>query len=200
MKERELFLAALEGDLESVKSLCSDPAVNVNWQNEDGTTALYRACQNGHSFIVEHLLAHAKIDPNLGSNEGISPLLVACENGHKEVVSVMLADPRVDPNKPRNDQTTPLWIACQNGHLVVVQLLLASGRKIDTKRRSAFNKKTAAEQGRAMGKELRDADEAEEDFQRKKTFGPKCADLIDKYEKNSNVVRARLRRDLGLPG
>jgi len=191
-------------NLEEVKSLCSDPAVNVNWQSEDGFTALSCACHNGHSLVVEHLLAHPKIDPNLSGNEGATPILVACEKGHKEVVSVMLADPRVDPNRPKKTLSTPLWFACQNDHLVVVQLLLASGREIDTKMISTYNDRTAAEQGRAMEESDEedddDEDDEDEDDRRGKIFGPKCADLIDEYEKDADGVRTRLRRELGLPG
>jgi len=196
-KDEQLSSAARKGNLEKVLSLCSDPAVNVNWQNEKGLTALYRACQNGYPLIVEHLLAHPKIDPNLAKHTGATPLFIACQNGHKEVVSVMLADPRVDPNKPWND-ITPLWFACQEGHFVVVQHLLASGREIDTKMVSTFNNNTAAEQGR---REVpRGANDSEGDFQRKKTNGPKCADLVDEYEKDPDGVRTRLRGELGLPG
>jgi len=201
-KNERFHWAAFEGDLEEIKSLCSDPAVNVNWRDDDGYVALSCACLNGHSLVVEHLLAHPKIDPNLSNYEGTTPFLIACQNGLKEVISVMLADPRVDPNQPRNDQSTPLWYACQEGHLVAVQLLLASGRKIDTKMISTFNKKTAAEQGRVMGtRKTKPNDETEEVFQRRKTNGPKCADLVDEYEKNPDGVRTRLRRELlGLPG
>jgi len=113
----------------------------------------------------------------------------------------MLADQRVDPNKPDNDQCTPLWFACQNGHLAVVQLLLASGREIDTKMRSTFNKKTAAEHGRLVAtRNTKPENETEEVFQRSKIFGPQCADLVDEYEKDPDGVRTRLRKELGLPG
>jgi len=200
-KDEQLYCATLEGNLDKVKSLCSDPAVNVNWQNEDGTSALYRACQNGYHLIVEHLLARPKIDPNLAKHTEATPILIACDNGHKEVVSVMLADQRVDPNKPKKTLSTPLWFACQNGHLVVVQLLLASGREINTKMVSTFNNTTAAEQGRSMAtRKTKPENETEEVFQRKKTNGPKCADLVDEYEKDPSGVRTRLRRELGPPG
>jgi len=200
-KNEKLLSAALSGNLEEIKTLCSDPAVDVNWLDEDGFTPLFCACQEGHPLIVEHLLAHPKIDPNLSSNKGATPLLIACQNGHKEVVSMMLADPRVDPNKPFQDQSTPLWYACQNGHLAVVQLLLASGREIDTKMRSTFNKKTAAEHGRLVAtRKTKPKDETEEVFRGRKSNGPKCADLIDEYEKDPDGVRTRLRRELGLPG
>jgi len=200
-KDEQLFWAALSGNLKEVKSLCSDPAANVNWQNEQGFTALFCACQKGHSLVVEYLLARPRIDPNLANNEGATPLFIACYNGHKEVVSVMLADQRVDPNKPRNDQSTPLWFACQEGHLAVVQLLLASKRAINnTKRRSTFNNTTAAEQGRTMATRTKGDKDTEEVHERKKTNGPKCADLIDEHEKNPDGVRSRLRKELGLPG
>jgi len=200
-KNDELYWAAFNGNLENVKSLCSDPAVNVNWQSEDGFTALSYACLNGNSLIVEHLLAQPKIDPNLSSNKGTTPFSIACSKGHKEVVSVMLSDPRVDPNKPTNDQSTPLWVACQNAHLAVVRLLLASGREIDTKMISTFKNRTAAEQGRSVAsRKTKPENETEEDFQRTKVNGPQCADLVDEYEKNPDGVRTRLRRELGLPG
>ena len=202
-KDEQLYWAAFRGNLEEVKSLCSDPAVNVNWQSENGYTAFSCACHNGHSLVVEHLLAHPKIDPNLRLNKGTTPLFLACQNGHKEVVSMMLADPRVDPNKPDDDQSTPLWMACQEGYLAVV-LLLASGREIDTKMISTYNDRTAAEQGRAMEESDEedddDEDDEDEDDRRGKIFGPKCADLIDEYEKDADGVRTRLRRELGLPG
>jgi len=200
-KDEKLYRAALHGDLEKVKSLCSDPAVNVNWQDEYGYTALCGACQEGLSLIVEHLLAHPKIDPNLASNKGTTPFFIAIWKGHEEVVSLLLADPRIDPNQPWNDQSTPLWFACQNGHLEVVQLLLASGGEIDIKMRSTSHQTTAAEQGRWMSaRKKKPSGETEEVFQRTKTNGPKCADLIDEYEKNPDGVRTRLRKELGLPG
>ena len=199
-KDRQLHSAAHGGELEKVKTLCSDPDVNVNWQAENGVTALYVACYKGHRHVVEHLLTHPKIDPNLAANQGGTPFWIACCFGHKEVVSVMLADARVDPNKPNNSQATPLWFASQNGHLPVVQLLLASERDIDTKTKSVSNT-TAAQKARGLGGEVKKADnETEEVFQRRKKYCAAIADLIDSYEKDATRVRARLRRELGLPG
>ena len=130
-----------------------------------------------------------------------SPFLVACQNGHKEVALMLLADPRIDPNKPYNDQSTPLWLASHHGHLVVVQLLLASTREIDTRRRSTFKNRTAAEQGRAISaRATKRANEMEDDFQRRKTHGHLCATLIDEYERDPDGTRFRLRKELGLTG
>ena len=46
--EEQLYDAAFDGDLEEVTLLCSDPAINVNWQDERGFTPLSGACQEGH--------------------------------------------------------------------------------------------------------------------------------------------------------
>jgi len=81
---------------------------------------------------------------------------------------------------------------------VIVQHLLASGKEIDTEMRSTFNNKTAAEQGRGMGTAAKGADETEEAYERSKTNGPLCADLIDEYERDPVAVRHRLRRQPGL--
>ena len=131
-------------------------------------------------------------------NNEATPFLIACQEGHKEVVLLLLDDPRIDSNKPAYDQSTPLWIASQNGHLVVVQHLLASGREIDTERRSAYNNKTAAEHGRRIVP--RGPDDTDEDYYRKKTNGPLCADLIDEYEREPEHLHVfhRLRRQPGL--
>jgi len=144
------------------------------------------------------LLADPRIDPNKPKNDGTTPFFAACENGHKEVVSLLVADPRID-HKANINQTTRLWQASQNGHLAGVQHLLASEKEIDTTMRSAFNNQTAAEQGRAIGgRTTKEENETEEDFQRRRTNAPLCADLIDEYERDPVAVRHRLRRQPGL--
>jgi len=200
-KEEMLWQACTDGDLEVVKKLVDDPAVDVNWRDPDvGRTPFYRACFFGWTSVVEFLMRNPRIDPTEPQNEGATPFNIACQKAHQEVVSLLLADPRIDPNKPTNNQTTPLWQASQNGHLAVVQHLLASGREIDTKMKSTFNNRTAARQGRASGTATRGADESAEAYERGKTFGPLCADLIDEYEREPEHLRVfhRLRRQPGV--
>jgi len=177
--------------------LLADPRIDPNKPRDTGATPFFMACQNGHKEVVSLLLADPRIDPNKADDDnGATPFFIACQEGHKEVVSLLLADPRINPNKPTNDQSTPLWFASQNGHLEIVQHLLASGREIDTRRRSTFENRTAAEQGRAMGTANKEADEPEGIFQRKKTNSPLCADLIDEYESEPEHLRVlhQLRR------
>jgi len=168
---------------------------------DDGATPFFMASQNGHKEVISLLLADPRIDPNMPRDTGATPFFIVCQEGQKEVASLLLADPRIDPNMPLDDQSTPLWYASQNGHLVIVRLLLASGRDIDTSTRSTYIKKTAAEQGRAMGERTaKTENETEEEYQRRKTSGPICADLIDDYEREPEHLRVlhQLRRQPGL--
>lgn len=64
---------------------------NPNAKCEDGTTALFVACQNGKTEIVRRLLALPSIRINSASTEdGSTPLYIACQNGHLSVVEALL--------------------------------------------------------------------------------------------------------------
>jgi len=111
-KEQRLWLACSAGDLEIVKELAGDMAVDVNWVGEEkGDAPGHRACRFGHPEIVKVLLAHPAIEVNKGNKEGANLISPACQEGHKEVVSLLLADPRVDPNKVNKAGTTPFFVA-----------------------------------------------------------------------------------------
>jgi len=180
--------------------LADDPAVDVNWGDPElGRTPFYRACFFGWTSVVEYLMRHPRVDVVKPNKNEATAFFLACQEAHQEVVLLLLADPRIDPSMPRNNQGTPLWYASQNGHLVIVQHLLASGREIDTRMRSTFNNRTAAEHARVTGARItKPGSETEEDFQRKKINSPLCADLIDDYERNPVATRHRLRRQPGL--
>ena len=146
-----LHRACRFGHLEIVRVLLAQEEIAVNKGNQGNASPFFIACQEGHKEVVSLLLADPRVDPNGTAEDGSTPFLMTCDD-QKEVVSLLLADPRLDPNRPTDNQTTPLWFASQNGHIVAVQQLLASGREIDTRLRSTFNNRTAAEQGRAMGR------------------------------------------------
>jgi len=192
------YMACQNGHKEVISLLLADPRIDPNKPRDTGTTPFSIACQEGHKEVVSLLLADPGVDPNKAQSLGATPFYMACQNGHRDVASLLLVDRRVDPNKLDNDQSSPLWQASQNGHLVIVQHLLASGREIDTRRRSTFNNKTAAEHGRAMGIAAKGDHKTEEDYERSKTNGPLCANLIDEYERDPVAVRHRLRRQPGL--
>ena len=202
-KEQRFRDAARAGDLSLLKTLAAGTALNINWQGAIGLTAFNSACWNGHLSVVQFFLTLTNIDVNKPTNDGFTPFFIACQNGHKEVVSLLLADMRIDVNQPNNNQCTPLWSASRNGHLPVVQLILASGREVDTKAKSIAGKatssnKTAAEIGRYQGSRGSSEKESQEEYIRRRQYGPLIATLIDSYEQNPQQVRTQLRKELGL--
>ena len=99
-----MFYSATEnGNVEEVEEILrNNPNVNVNWssENDEGSTALIIACDNGHDSIVSILLAHPDIDVNQKDNEGWTPFSGACWYGNTSCVRLMLKDSRVMVNEP----------------------------------------------------------------------------------------------------
>ena len=56
----------------------------------DGCTPLYKASGNGHSGMVQALLA-AGAAVNQAWTDGCTPLYIASQEGHPETVAVLLA-------------------------------------------------------------------------------------------------------------
>ena len=82
-----LIDAARHGRAAGVAALLADGAdVNEPKTDGSGATALYVACQEGHTEIATELLfANADVDqPN---DNGATPLFIACQKGHTEVVT-----------------------------------------------------------------------------------------------------------------
>jgi len=125
-KEERLWQAATIGDLETVKVMAEDPAIDINWGDpEVGRTSFYRACGHGHAAVVSYLLGQPKINVNLGQSQGTSPFFIACQEGHRDVVGVLLKDPRVNLNTTSQGGGFPLYMVCQAGHRDIAQMMLA---------------------------------------------------------------------------
>ena len=80
-KEKQLYQAVADGDLETVKTLASDEAVDINWAAaERSDTPLHHACRIGHLEIVKELLAHPRIEVNKGNVINATPLFPSRKN------------------------------------------------------------------------------------------------------------------------
>src|SRR3989338_796501 len=82
-------------DIVAVQSLLSSSSPStrtqlISYQNEDGRTPLYAACQSGHHQVVEILLAAGASKESLTKCVS-TPLHVACEGGHNQAVELLLA-------------------------------------------------------------------------------------------------------------
>ena len=60
----------------------------MNYQLENGATALMIAAQHGHLAAVHSLIA-AKADPNLKASNGMTAMMLANLHRHREVIDVL---------------------------------------------------------------------------------------------------------------
>lgn len=126
-----LYFAAQSGYIDIVTCLLSHRDaknqldINLNIISPDtGATALFRAAQFGHTYIVKLLLAQPNIKLDIITTTGTTALYIAAQNGHDDIVKALL--PYTDEkmlNHTANNGTTALLMAAQKGHTRVVKAL-----------------------------------------------------------------------------
>lgn len=115
-----LHLACQKGDKNIVKILLEYQNIDINIQNDDGSTALHLACWKGQTA--------SSCNSFLGYFLNMSSI---CEEDYTEVVKTLLAFPNIDVNIQDEDGKTPLHVAClrycfPNDTQEVVKALLAN--------------------------------------------------------------------------
>jgi Ankyrin repeats (3 copies) len=121
--------AAKRGCAHLVERLLKVDGINPNYEGPTSTPPLVLAALNGHSAVVELLLATVNIDPNIREPypyaDKATPLHCACRSGHSAVVELLLDAVNIDPNIRDLWKATPLHYACRYCHSAVVKQLLA---------------------------------------------------------------------------
>ncbi|CAH1795709.1 unnamed protein product [Owenia fusiformis] len=135
-KDTELLQAVKDQDSQSVQKILkkekglqgkgkligSNKKLNINYQDEDGMSALHQAALVGNTEIMYALLeSGAQVD--VKDNKGMRPLHYAAWQGKMEPVKILL-DNKSCSNEQANDGESPLHLACQHGHLDVASGLL----------------------------------------------------------------------------
>ena len=100
----------------------SQLAADINYQNEEGNTALMLASEGGHYHVVKLLLLNKDLNINIQKSNGMIALMFACANGHYQVMELLLSK---DINIQDNNGWTALMFASCYGHHQVVELFLS---------------------------------------------------------------------------
>ena len=129
--ERELVNASDSGNIALVEQLIG-AGVDVNWRNNNGSTALLFAARSGNLSVVSTLLAAGSL-VNIQNNDGNSPLIYASSEGKLDVMRALL-DAKAEVNAKTSDGNTALTYAAANGRVEVVRALLAARADINAKR------------------------------------------------------------------
>lgn len=83
-----LIYAASEGDLEEVKILI-EKGININGQDDEGSTALIAAALAGHTEIINFLISKGA-DINIADNYGHTALTMVVEEGNYEMANLLI--------------------------------------------------------------------------------------------------------------
>jgi len=85
----EFFLEMGQGNVSIIKKLILAAGIDINEQNEDGKTRLFKTVYDNKKAMVS-LLLKLNADPNIANNDGRTPLMEASSDGHLFLVKMLL--------------------------------------------------------------------------------------------------------------
>ena len=121
-KNRELLINSKKGDKEKVLELLHDKNININFQNENGWSALHYACDEGNLKIVD-ILIKAKINLNLSNNEKKTPLHLSVIRGYFDISKILIENGS-NINCVDNEKNLPIHLCAMQGHDELLNYLL----------------------------------------------------------------------------
>ena len=134
---RNLLLISKKGDrekfLEILEQIVSLPEElkNINYQDENGNTALHYSCDEGNLKIVEILLK-ANCETNIRNNEKKTPLHLASKRGYFDVSKKLIENGALI-NVYDSEKNTPLHYVCMNNYVELLKFLLTKLPQADAK-------------------------------------------------------------------
>ncbi|XP_062614952.1 uncharacterized protein LOC134276703 [Saccostrea cucullata] len=123
-----LVVASLYGHTDIVQYLLQHGA-SVNYQDQDGITALHEACQEGNEEVIRTLLSFGA-DVNLKDNDGETPISLACINDFTAIVDQLLRN-GADINVSDTHGLTLIHKTISAGHIQTAQFLIENGCDIN---------------------------------------------------------------------
>ena len=120
---KTLLQLLLNGDTESIRTLITNNACNVNQTLLSGWTMLHVAVLLQNKALVSFLLRLPHIDVNAINRNKYSALALASMAGSADIVKLLIQHEGVEVNS-NWDSEIPLCLACQYGNVACVKALL----------------------------------------------------------------------------
>ncbi|ELW70148.1 Ankyrin repeat domain-containing protein 33B [Tupaia chinensis] len=119
-----LIVACYHGFVDTVVALAECPHVDVNWQDNEGNTALITASQAGHATITNYLLNYFPgLDLEKRNVFGLTALMKAAMQGRTECIrALMLAGADIHARDSRRGLSPQEWAAF-TGRLEAVRIM-----------------------------------------------------------------------------
>jgi ankyrin repeat protein len=127
-KGSPLYWAAALGYAHFIIPLLKAEA-DINKQDKDGITPVYKAVARGHVEAVAALLKAKKADINTPYNNGYPPISAAAYYGHTEVIRKLIASGA--SINTRNRGFTPVYLAAEMGHASAIATLNVLGADVN---------------------------------------------------------------------
>eukprot|EP01035_Chromulina_nebulosa_P022488 gene22488-29119_t len=126
----QLIASARDGKIANVKSILNKGAIDVNYQDWSGATALHLASSNGWDDVCVYLLDKG-CDITLQDHEESTSLHFAAKAGHTKTCSLLISRGAEVQDTDQNGSTA-LLLAAKHGHNETCALLLTNGADIHT--------------------------------------------------------------------
>lgn len=141
-----LHHAVLNGEDETVALLLLCPAININQLNDEGETALYKACITENQLIAKKLIDAGAL-ANQGDKDGITPLHQACQKHNQNIVNLLLECPGIQIDPTDNKGFTPLHVLSDKPYpdsAPIAEQLLRQGADINKIARDRYTPSSLA--------------------------------------------------------
>ena len=137
-QNRELLLISKKGDKEKLLELLGQSKININFQNENGWSALHFASDEGNLKIVD-ILIKSNINLDLKTNDEKKTALHLSVNRGYFDISKLLIENGAKINIRDREQNLPIHICAAQGHDEILNYILeknSSGLKL----KNVYNK------------------------------------------------------------
>ena len=133
---KNFLLLAKRGDkvnfLDFFKKFTStDKSMDINYQDEEGNTALHYSCDEGNLKIVEILL-NAKCNTNIVNKKNETPLHLASKRGYFDISKILIEKGAL-LNVYDSLKNSPLHYVCKNNYIEILNYFLTKSPQLNEK-------------------------------------------------------------------